>query len=56
VQHLRGDIGVIGRDLAPSALAAVGGDLDEADKFIGEGFDIGDFHDVRTRLGKENHP
>jgi hypothetical protein len=40
VQHLRGDVGVIGRDLAPSDLAGVGRDLDEADKLIGEGFNV----------------
>ena len=44
VQHLRGDVGVVGRDLAPALRAVLGGDPHEADELVAERLDALDLH------------
>ena len=44
VQDRAGDVGVVGRDLAPALRAVVGGDADEADELVAEGLDAADLH------------
>ena len=46
VHDLRGDVGVVGRGLAPALVSAVGGHADKSNKRVGKGFDALDFHGV----------
>ena len=42
VEDLAGDVGIVGRDLAPALVTGIGGDADEADEFVAEGFKLAD--------------
>lgn len=45
MDDLRGDIGAIRRDLSPPDVASVCRHLHKANKFGGEGLDLGNFHE-----------
>ena len=49
VHDLRGDVGVVGRGLAPALVPAVGGDAHKGDKRIGKGFNALDFHGAECK-------
>ena len=44
VENLTRNVGVVGRDLAPTGVTRIGGHAHEADIAVGEGFELGDFH------------
>ena len=44
VEDLAGNVGIIGGDLSPALMAAVGRYPDKADEFVAKGFEPADFH------------